>query len=327
MPSTTQTRTEAVRAGPSMLDLVRLSRKTLFPPGGKDLYRHIARLTDMSSGQEVLVAACGSGVTIQYFVQELEVVGSATDFAEEIIAAAEARVQAAGMSHRLHFQAAPLDRLPYRDSVFDIAIGELALTARVDPEAAVQELVRVTKPGGVVVLIQLVWTAPVPAERQEILIEHLGTRPLMLVEWKKLLRESGVVDFHVEDWSDAETAFRPHVKMPFPVFGELFTLWERLLILLRAWARWGWRGVGGALAREREVHRLLTDERLLGLALIKGVKWKEAEVGAEAERAGASRGAAAGAGRASGAGGAGDAGLAEGISSERYGAGHAIGGG
>lgn len=267
--------TEPERTAPSMLDLIRLSPKRLFPPGGKDLYRHIALLTDMSPGEEVLVAACGRGVTIEYFVEDLGVVGSGVDFDEAMIERAEARAKAAGLADRLHFQAAPLDDLPYRDGVFTISIGELGLTARADPQAAVRELVRVTKPGGRVVLIQLVWTAPVDGARQEILVEHLGTRPLMLVEWKRLLREMGVVELHVEDWSDEETAFRPQVKMPFPDFAELFTVWERLGILRRARSRWGWRGVRDALAREQEVHRLLTRERLLGLSLIRGTRWPQ----------------------------------------------------
>lgn len=267
-----------------MLDLVRLSPKTLFPPGGKELYRHIALLTDMAPGDEVLVAACGQGVTVEYFAQEHGAVGSGADFDAEMIRVAEARAKASGRSDRLHFQAAPLDDLPYRDEVFTVAIGELGLTARADPAAAVRELVRVTKPGGRVVLIQLVWTAPADEARREMLMEHLGTRPLMLVEWKRLLRELGVVDLLVEDWSDQETAFRPQVKLPFPDFAELFTLWEKLVILWRAFRRWGWRGVGDALLREQEVHRLLTRERLLALTLIKGTKWSRGAQPAE-ERA------------------------------------------
>ena len=32
-------------------------------------------------------------------------------------------------------------------------------------------------------------------------------------------------------------------------------------------------GVKGAVLREREIHRLLKDERVLGLSLIKGTRW------------------------------------------------------
>ena len=44
-------------------------------------------------------------------------------------------------------------------------------------------------------------------------------------------------------------------------------------ILHRAFQRWGWRGVRGAVVREQEVHRLLTRQRVLGLSLIWGTRW------------------------------------------------------
>ena len=45
---------------PSMLYLVRLSPRLLFPPGGEDLARQIALLSGMSEGDEVLVVGCGA---------------------------------------------------------------------------------------------------------------------------------------------------------------------------------------------------------------------------------------------------------------------------
>ncbi len=260
---------------PSMLDLVRLSRRRLFPPGGRALYRQIAILTDMSPGDEVLVAGCGSGVTAEYFVREFGVQGSGVDDDPLLIQNAEARMREEGLRGSLQFQVGPMDDLPYRDGIFDIAIAEVGMTARVPPAAAVRELVRVVKTGGTVILVQLVWKAPVDAERQAVLSEHLGARPLMLVELKRLLREAGVSRLHTEAWSDEATSFRPAVTKPFPDFAELFSLPEKLAILRRAWRRWGWKGVRTAVSREVEVHRLLTRERVLGLDMIKGVKIKE----------------------------------------------------
>lgn len=255
---------------PSMLDLIRLSPRKLFPPGGMGLYRQIALLTEMREGLEVLDVACGRGVALEYFVQEFGVHGSGIDPDPALIQAAEGRTRALGISNDLQFQTGGSDRLPYRDGIFDVTVGEIGLASRCDPAAAVRELVRVTKPGGFVVLVQLVWKASVDAERQRVLAEHLGARPRMVVEWKRLLREAGVADVHTEDWSDAETSFRATAVKPFPDFAELFSLPEKIGILRRAWGQWGWRGVWTALARERAVHRLLTRERILGLDLFRG---------------------------------------------------------
>ncbi len=257
---------------PSMLDLIRLSSRSLFPPGGRALYRQIALLTDMQEGDEVLVAGCGSGVTVEYFVREFGVQACGADEDPVLVKRAEGRAREGGLQERAQFQHGPMASLPYRDGVFDIAVGELGVTANADPAQVIRELVRVTRPGGNIVLVQLVWKAPVEAERRLLLSRHLGARPVMLVELKRNLREAGVVRLHTEAWSDEKTAFRPQVKKPFPDFSELFSLPEKLGILRRAWRRWGWRGVRTVLSREREVHRLLTRERILGLDMIKGTK-------------------------------------------------------
>lgn len=271
-----------------MLDLVRLSPRLLFPPGGVDLYRQIAVLTEMGEDGEVLDVACGKGVSLEYFVKEFGVHGSGVDVDPTMIEQAEARSRDEGIADRLQFQTGRSDALPYRDEIFDATVGEIGLSNHCEPAAAISELVRVTKPGGIVLLVQLVWKAPVDEQRRVVLADHLGARPLMVVEWKRLLRESGISTVHTEDWSDEETAFRPTVAKPFPDFAELFSVGEKIGILRRAWTRWGWRGVRTVLEREREVHRLLTRERILGLDLLKGRKGEAAEdsvARAEAESA------------------------------------------
>jgi SAM-dependent methyltransferase len=265
--------------GPSMLDLVRLSRETVFPPGGEDLYRRIAQLTDLVPENEVLDAACGRGVSTLYLARTFGVSGVGIDSDRVLVQEAYSRARDGEMEGRISFETAPLDDLPFKDGTFDVAIGEIGLAASADPARAVAELARVTRPHGCVVLIQLIWTGHVDPSRREILVQHLGARPMILVEWKQLLRDAGVVDLTVEDWSDAPSPFRPTAGggAPFPDFSEIFSLRERIAILFRAWRRWGWGGVKGAVLREREIHRLLTRERVLGLSMIKGTKWPVAQ--------------------------------------------------
>jgi len=271
--SSTSSETEGLGPSvPSMLDLVRLSPRLLFPPGGVELYQQIARLAEMKEEDEVLDVACGKGVPLEYFVREHGVQGSGVDVDGLLIQAAEERLRGNDIASHVTLQTGRSDALPYRDEIFDVVVGEIGLASHCAPEDAVRELVRVTKPAGTVVLVQLAWKAPVDETRQRILSHHLGARPLMLVEWKRLLKEAGVIGLHTEDWSDDETAFRPRIAKPFPDFAEIFSLTEKIGILRRAWRRWGWRGVRAVLLREREVHRLLSRDRILGLDLLKGRK-------------------------------------------------------
>lgn len=272
MPADTPKTEAHVIDVPSMLDLIRLSPRALFPPGGVDLYRQIALLTGMGEGSEVLHVACGKAVSLEYFVREFGVDGSGVEMDPRLVEEAEQRTREAGLSDRVQLQTGRADALPYRDEIFDVTVGEIGLAAHCDPADAVNELVRVTRPGGSVVLVQLVWKTRVDDTRRRLVVGHLGARPLMMVEWKRHLKESGVVDLHTEDWADNETSFRATGVKPFPDFTEIFSLSEKAGILRRAWARWGWTGIRALLAREREIHRLLTRERTIGLDLIKGTK-------------------------------------------------------
>ncbi|MDX1673973.1 MAG: methyltransferase domain-containing protein [Longimicrobiales bacterium] len=258
---------------PSAVGLTRLSTRLSFPPGGEALYRSILRLLDLSEGSEFLIVPCGRGRSALFVAESTGAGGAGADPDPVMAAMATNRAKAAGLVGRLHFEQAPLDELPYQDDVFDVALGEIELGAARDPDAAVREIVRVTKPGGTVVLIQLVWLRAVDDGRRRDLVEHLGVRPRMLVEWKQRLRDAGIEDLHVEDWSDSATSrSRPSVLGG---LAELFTLPGKLRLLPRAWRRWGWKGVRALMSRERELRRLLEEERVLGVTLIKGTRRAE----------------------------------------------------
>ena len=272
MPPTENGAMDSLPNVPAMLDLLRISPRRLFPPGGAELYHQIGLLTGMSEGVEVLDVACGLGVSLEYFVREFGVQGFGVDIAPDLVEQAGKRSRTERIANKMQFQTGPSSALPYRDEIFDVTVGEIGLANHCDPEEAIAELVRVTKPTGFVVLVQLVWRAPVRESRKSALADYLGATPLMAVEWRHLLRESGIEKLHIEDWSDKKTAFRSAAVNPFPDFTKIFSFREKLEILRRTWQKWGWKGVRTGLVKKREVHRLLTRERILGLDLLKGRK-------------------------------------------------------
>lgn len=254
--------------GPSAVGLMRLSSRLSFPPGGEAMYRSILRLVELSAGSEFVMVPCGRGRSARFIAETTGASGAGADPDPEMVDVATRRARRARISDRLHFEEAPLEALPYQDEVFDLAIGELELSAAYDPLAAVRELVRVTRPGGTVVLVQLVWTRTLDEAREDELAARLGVRPRMLVEWKQLLREAGIDDVTVEDWSDAASSHnQPSVLSG---LAELLTIRGRLRLLPRAWKRWGWVGIRAVLTREHELRHLLEEERALGVHLIKG---------------------------------------------------------
>lgn len=255
---------------PSAVGLTRLSMRLSFHPGGEALYRSILRLVDLGPDGEFVVVPCGRGVSALFVARATDAAGAGADPDGVGVEVANHRAKAAGMGARLHFETAPLHELPYQDAVFDLAVGEIELAAAADPQAAVRELVRVTRPGGTVVLVQPVWVRAVEQERGAELVERLGIRPHLVVEWKQMLRDAGVTALVVEDWSDV--AASQHQPSVLGGLAELFTFRGKLRLLPRAWERWGWKGVRALLSRERELRRLIQEERVLGVSVIKGTR-------------------------------------------------------
>lgn len=256
--------------GPTAVGLTRLSKRLSFPPGGEALYRSILRLVKLGDDDEFVVVPCSRGVSALFITRATDASGSGVDADATLVDVANERAKRAGMGDKLQFERASLEDLPYQDAVFDLALGEVELADAADPQAAIRELARVTRPGGAVVLVQLVWTRSPEPEREAELVRRLGVRPRMPVEWKQMLGDAGITDLVVEDWSDnAAPDGQPSVLGG---LAELFTVPGRIRILHRAWRRWRWRGLGAVLAPDRELRELVMEERALGVTLIKGVR-------------------------------------------------------
>lgn len=256
------------RPAPAVLRLVQMAIIDRWRATGEDLYREVARLADIENGQEIVVAGCGRGVTTEWLSRRTGASVTGVDPDEEDIAQAEDHARADGLG--LTYQHSELDDLPYETAVFDAAIGEPQVAAAGSAERAVAELARVTKPMGSVVLLQLTWSSELSEARRELVVERLGLRPRMLVEWKQMLRDAGIVEIQVKDWTnecDDELASANGVSTP-------HLNWQgKLQVMGRALRRSGWTEARQALIRETELLRDLSRERSMNFSIIKGVKW------------------------------------------------------
>lgn len=230
------------------------------------LYRELADLLESAAGKDILVSGCGDGRNAEWLARRTgaSVIGVDPDSAR--MASATLRVDSDERVVNMSFQASPLHDLPFDDAVFDGAIGEPVLAASSDPARAVAELARVVKPYAPVVLCQLTWNADFDAEEREAVIERLGLGLRHLVEWKQMMREAGLVEIEVQDWTDSGTRGRLGTA-------PRFTLRQKLQIASRAWRRWGWRAARGAVDKETQLLQDLAQERAIGFHVIRGVKW------------------------------------------------------
>ncbi len=258
---------------PAVLRLVQSAVLGRWRATSEDLYREVVRMAEVQPRQEVLLSGCGDGAVAEWLAMRTDASVTGVDPDGDRIEVAENRARTLEAPIPLHYQQAPLDDLPHENAVFDVAIGEPPLSAASDPERAVAELVRVTKPMGVVILLQPTWTSDIPAESREAAVERLGLRPHLLVEWKQMLREAGVVELQVQDWTDGPPSGSKTAEVP-AVQEQHLTLRQKVQIAGRGFRRsGGLRGARSAVEKEKTLLREVSRERAIGFQLIKGVKW------------------------------------------------------
>ena len=264
---------QRIPPSPAVLRLVQMVVLGRWRATGEELYREVSRLLGVGAGAEILVAACGEGVTTEWLAARTGAAVTGVDTDTERIEAAERRARAREAPLPLTYQQAPLDDLPHESQVFDAVVGEPGLASATDPARAVEELARVLKPMGTLVLLQLTWNAELSVEARELLVERLGLRPHLLVEWKQMLRDAGIVELQVQDW----TSGVPGGERARQAEQEPQLTWQqKMQIAGRAWRQWQWREARHAIEREETLLRELSKERAIGFQVIRGVKWPHA---------------------------------------------------
>jgi ubiquinone/menaquinone biosynthesis C-methylase UbiE len=113
----------------------------------------------LQPGQRVLDVGCGPGTDTLTLATLLgddgRVVG--IDFDPEMIATANEHAREAGLAVRVTHRVADALSLPFIDDEFDATRSERLFEHLLQPEKALAEMVRVTKPGGWVVVLDTDW--------------------------------------------------------------------------------------------------------------------------------------------------------------------------
>jgi SAM-dependent methyltransferase len=104
-----------------------------------------ADVAELSNGQEVLDVGCGTGMLTGELVRRLGTDAvTASEPSAAFVASVEARFPGVDVRR------APAERLPFEAGRFDAALAQLVVHFMTDPVAGLNEMRRVTKPGGVV---------------------------------------------------------------------------------------------------------------------------------------------------------------------------------
>jgi SAM-dependent methyltransferase len=171
---------------------------TVLHPGGLQATHTLADACQIGPNTKVIDIACGKGTSAIFLAQNYgcRVVG--VDISDELIAEGRSLVSRRGVSHLVELEQGDALDLPFADDEFDAAVSQAMLVLVKDKRKAIEEALRVTRPGGYVAWNELSWRE----EPTEWFLEQVSTvicaYCMLNVHtykcWRQLFHEAGVRD-------------------------------------------------------------------------------------------------------------------------------------
>ena len=169
-------------------------------PGGLKLTARAAEVAKIDKASFVLDIASGKGTTAFFLSQEYGCSVIGIDLSERLISLSQSKAKAEGLLEKVHFVMADGESLPFRDSVFGAVISECSFSLLPDKGAAAREVWRILKPGGTLVITDIILRGRIPEDlrtRTAFAACIAGARSLE--DYIKLFEEAGFQDPYIED--------------------------------------------------------------------------------------------------------------------------------
>lgn len=101
-------------------------------------------------GGRILEVGVGTGISLPTYSSRTRIVG--VDISEPMLAKARRRVSELGLDHVERIDVMDAEQLDFEDGEFDVVVAQYVITAVPNPERALDELARVVRVGGEIVI-------------------------------------------------------------------------------------------------------------------------------------------------------------------------------
>jgi phosphatidylethanolamine/phosphatidyl-N-methylethanolamine N-methyltransferase len=138
-------------------------------------------------GGRILDVGVGTGLSLSDYSRTTKLCG--VDISEPMLRKAQQRVRAMGLSNVETLAVMDAKNLAFPDEFFDAVVAQYVVTAVPDPEATLDDFIRVLKPGGELILVNHIGAESGPRRMFELafapLARRLGWRPEFA--WERLV--------------------------------------------------------------------------------------------------------------------------------------------
>jgi phosphatidylethanolamine/phosphatidyl-N-methylethanolamine N-methyltransferase len=160
-------------------------------------------------GGRILDVGVGTGISLPDYRRDIKLVG--VDYSAAMLKKARARVVEHKLDNVETLAVMDAKYLGFPDAAFDAVVAQYVVTAVPDPEATLDEFVRVTKPGGEIILVNHIGAESGPRKLFETafspLARRLGWRPEF--PWQRLV-----------DWAARHGGVTLIERLPMPPMGH-----------------------------------------------------------------------------------------------------------
>jgi SAM-dependent methyltransferase len=182
---------------------------TVIHPGGFQATQKLAESCHLGERMRVVDIACGKGTSAVYLAERYgcEVVG--IDISQDLVTQATALAKRKGLGDKVDFRVGDALQLPFPDNEFDAAISQAMLVLVADKRTAIQEALRVTKPGGYLGWLELSWKKEPTADFLAAVSDVLCARCMRNVHtfqgWTDLLTDTGIKQLEMQSFDLGNT--------------------------------------------------------------------------------------------------------------------------
>jgi arsenite methyltransferase len=199
--------------------------------GGLRATEELVELCHIGEGKYVLDVGCGAGMTPCFIAKRYDCRVVGVDISAGMVERSKERAQREGVTGRVEFRVADARDLPFEDGLFDAVITESVTAFPEDKQGAVNEYVRVTKPGGYVGLNESTWLkVPPPPEVIAWASQDLGATVNALTSegWAGLLEDAGLRESVVRIYEINTQSETRGILQRYGFRGMLRSLWRAL---------------------------------------------------------------------------------------------------
>jgi phosphatidylethanolamine/phosphatidyl-N-methylethanolamine N-methyltransferase len=139
-------------------------------------------------GGRVLDVGVGTGLSLSDYSRNVKLCG--VDISEPMLRKAQQRVRAQGLANVETLAVMDAKNLAFRDASFDAVVAQYVITTVPDPEATLDDFVRVLKPGGELILVNHVGVESGPRRILDLAVAPLARRLGWRTEfpWERLVK-------------------------------------------------------------------------------------------------------------------------------------------